>query len=142
MTELHVSTHWIGQSNTHLLGKVASGTFDHDINPLRLERYLANTANWMGVAVHEGEVVGMVMAVVHTHPDKPTELFVDEIGTADEWRRKGIARRLMQDIFDRADKEEIDEIWLGTESGNIPAQKLYEGFKHEREDAVIYYFDW
>ena len=142
MSQLALSTHWIDASNTHLLQKVAAGTFDHDIDPQRLERYLANSANWMGVAIHVGQVVGMVMAVVHTHPDKPTELFLDEIGTGDDWRRKGIARVLMQKTFDRADEEGIDEIWLGTESDNIPAQKLYEGFKHEREDAVIYYFDW
>lgn len=142
MSALAISTHWIDTSNAQLLEKVAPGTFDHAIEPDRLATYLANPANWMGVALHDGLVVGMVMAVIHTHPDKPTELFLDEIGTGDDWRRKGIARALMQFVFERADAEGIGEIWLGTEPDNVAARGLYEGFKHEREDAVIYYFDW
>ncbi|WP_298304591.1 N-acetyltransferase [uncultured Erythrobacter sp.] len=142
MSTLTLSTHWIDAANTHLLKSIAPGTFDHAIDPARLKRYLANPANWMGVAIHNNIVVGMVMAVIHTHPDKPTELFLDEIGTGDDWRRKGIARSLMQKVFERADAEGIDEIWLGTEPDNDAANGLYQGFKHEREDAVIYYFDW
>lgn len=142
MSGLELSTYWIKPDNADLLGRVAAGVFDHAIDPVRLEAYLANSANWMGVALADGMVVGMVMAVIHTHPDKPTELFLDEIGTGDDWRRQGIARRLMAGVFERADAEGIEEIWLGTETDNIPARGLYEGFKHEREDAVIYYFDW
>lgn len=142
MSTLSLSIQWITSQNTHILDRVAKGTFDHAIDPARLKAYLENPANWMGVAIHEGLVVGMVMAVIHTHPDKPTELFLDEIGTGDEWRRKGIARLLMQALFDRADEEGIEEIWLGTEPDNDAANGLYQGFKHEREDAVIYYFDW
>ncbi|KEO91663.1 hypothetical protein EH31_03040 [Erythrobacter longus] len=133
---------WITSKNAHLLGNTAAGVFDHAIDPERLSAYLAQPVNWMCLALHEGLVVGMVMAVIHNHPDKPTELFLDEIGTGDDWRRKGIARRLVQAVFDRADEAGIEEIWLGTEPDNDAANGLYQGFKHEREDAVIYYFDW
>ena len=134
--------HWIDGSNAHLLGKVAEGVFDHAIDPGRLGTYLAGSANWMCVALVDGLVVGMLMAVIHTHPDKETELFLDEIGTGDDWRRKGIAKALMGELFARADAEGIEEIWLGTEPDNVPARGLYESFRHEREDAVIYFFDW
>jgi ribosomal protein S18 acetylase RimI-like enzyme len=137
-----LTTHWISADNSHLLARVAPGVFDHDIDPARLTAYLAQPVNWMGVALHDDLVVGMVMAVIHNHPDKPTELFLDEIGTGDDWRRKGIARSLMEKVFERADAEGIEEIWLGTEPDNDAANGLYQGFKHEREDAVIYYFDW
>lgn len=136
------TTHWIDNSNAHLLGRVAPGTFDHAIDPDRLKRYLSSPGNWMCVALREGLVVGMCMSVIHDHPDKPTELFLDEIGTGDDWRRQGVARLLMQMVFDRADAEGIEEIWLGTEPDNHAANGLYQGYKHEREDAVIYYFDW
>ena len=137
-----LETCWIDGSNAHLLGKVAEGVFDHAIDPGRLDTYLAGSANWMCVALVDGLVVGMLMAVIHTHPDKETELFLDEIGTGDDWRRKGIAKALMGELFARADAEGIEEIWLGTEPDNLPARGLYESFRHEREDAVIYYFDW
>jgi aminoglycoside 6'-N-acetyltransferase I len=134
--------HWIDASNAHLLGNVAPGVFDHNIDPDRLTEYLAQPINWMGVAVYDGLVVGMVMAVILYTPDKPAEIFLAEIGTGDDWRRKGIARSLMLKLFERADVEGIEEIWLGTEPDNDAANGLYQGFKHEREDAVIYYFDW
>lgn len=142
MSELAITTHWIDQSNCDLLNKVAPGVFDHDIDPARLRKYLANPANWMVLALHCELVVGMCMSVVHDHPDKPTELFLDEIGTGDDWRRQGIARTLMNKVFERADAEHIEEVWLGTEPDNDAANGLYKVFKHEREDAVIYYFDW
>lgn len=134
--------HWIDTTNTQLLDNIAPGVFDHAIDPVRLKRYLSSPGNWMCLALHDGLVVGMAMAVVHDHPDKETELFLDEIGTGDDWRRQGIARALMHAVFERADEAGIEEIWLGTEVDNHPARGLYEGFKHEREDAVVYYFDW
>lgn len=134
--------HWIGADNADLLARIAPGVFDDAIDPRRLVTYLSNPANWLCVALVDGLVVGMVMAVVHTHPDKETELFLDEIGTGDDWRRQGIARALIFKLFERADAEGIEEIWLGTETDNLPARGLYEGFRHEREDAVIYYLDW
>ena len=136
------TTHWISADNSHLLSRVAPGVFDHDVDLVRLTQYLAHPVNWMGVAVHDDLVVGMIMSVILYTPDKPPELFLNEIGTGDDWRRKGIARSLMQKLFERADSEGIEEIWLGTEPDNDAANGLYQSFKHEREDAVIYYFDW
>ncbi len=135
-------TIWIDKTNTDRLANVAPGVFDHAINPERLQAYIATPLNWMCVAMHEDCVVGMCMSVIHFHPDKPTELFLDEIGTGDDWRRQGIARSLMQMLFDRADAEGIDEIWLGTEPDNVPARGLYESTGAKAEEAIIYYLEW
>ena len=139
---VEIETRWIDARNANMLDRVAPGVFDHAIDPQRLAIYLANPCNWLCVALHEGQVVGMCMCVVHHHPDKPTELFLDEIGTGDDWRRQGIAKRLMQMVFDRADAEGLDEIWLGTEPDNWPARGLYEGTGAKSEPAVIYYLEW
>jgi ribosomal protein S18 acetylase RimI-like enzyme len=135
-------THWITSANAHLLERVAPGTFDHAIDAKRLERYLSNPANWLCVAMKDELVVSMCMCVVHDHPDKPTELFLDEIGTGDDWRKRGAARTLMKKVFDRADAEGIEEIWLGTEPDNVAARALYEGTGAKPEPALIYYLEW
>jgi aminoglycoside 6'-N-acetyltransferase I len=135
-------TVWIDGTNTDRLAKVAPGVFDHAIDPKRLEAYLSAPLNWMCIALSGDLVVGMCMAVIHLHPDKPNELFLDEIGTGDDWLRQGIARSLMQMVFDRADAEGIDEIWLGTEPDNVPARGLYESTGAKGEEAIIYYLEW
>ena len=135
-------THWIDESNKDLLTNIATGVFDEAIRPDRLERYLAGSHNWMCVALHGSLVVGMCMCVVHHHPDKETELYLDEIGTGDNWRQRGIAKQLMQAVFRRADEAEIEEIWLGTEPDNLPARRLYEGTGAKGEEALIYYLEW
>ncbi len=133
---------WITPSNSSALADVAAGVFDEPIRADRLERYLANPLNWMVLAIKDGLVIGQCMCVVHYHPDKATELFLDEIGTGDDWRRRGIAKSLMHAVFERADAEGIDEIWLGTEPDNLPARGLYEGTGAKAEPAIIYYLEW
>jgi len=45
-------------------------------------------------------------------------------------------------MFDRADDEGIEEIWLGTEPDNVPARRLYESTGANGEEAIIYYLEW
>lgn len=133
---------WIDPSNRALLANVAEGVFDEPIREDYLEAYLANPYNWLAVALIENLVVGQCMAVVLQTPDKGSEIFLNEIGTGDDWRRRGIARALLGSLFARADAAGIDEIWLGTEIDNLPARALYKNHAATEEAAVIYYLDW
>ena len=142
MTRIAHNVQWIDSENKHLLGKVAPGVFDEAIVPERLDRYLASPLNWMVVAIADGMVIGQCMSVIHHHPDKPTELYLDEIGTGDDWRRKGVGQALLDATCARADEEGIDEIWLGTEPDNTPARGLYEKTGAVGEPALIYYLEW
>ena len=134
--------HWITPENSSLLSKVAEGVFDEAVDPERLKRYLGNNLNWMVVAMSDDLVIGQCMSVIHYHPDKPTELYLDEIGTGDAWRRKGVAQALMDATCARADEAGIDEIWLGTEPDNVPARGLYEKTGAVGDPALIYYLEW
>ncbi len=136
------STRWIGPQDTAILDRVAPGVFDHAINQDRLAAYLARDTNWLGVALHDDLVIGMCMAVIHHHPDKPTEIFLDEIGTGDDWRRQGVADLLLKMLYERADEAGIDEIWVATETDNVPARGLYEKSGAKPEKAVYYYLEW
>lgn len=133
---------WIDASNCEVLDNVMAGVFDEPIRADRLKRYLANPLNWMALAVEDGLVIGQCMCVVHDHPDKETELYLDEIGTGDDARRRGVAQSLMDAVFDRADKAGIEEIWLGTEPDNVAARGLYEKTGAVAEPAMIYYLEW
>ncbi len=133
---------WIDNSNSVLLDRVAEGVFDKPIRPDRLARYLANPANLLAVVVKGDLIIGQCMCVIHDHPDKESELYLDEIGTGDDWRRMGVALALMDAVFARADVLGIDEIWLGTEPDNSAARRLYEKTGAKGEPAIIYYLEW
>ena len=83
-----------------LLARVADDVFDAPVDPARLAAYLSEPGHHMLVAIDNGIVVGQTAAVVHRHPDKPTELYIDEVGVAAGYRRQGIARRMLETMLE------------------------------------------
>src|SRR5262250_726774 len=82
-----------------ILDSVAEDVFDEPIDATRLAAYLADPSHVMMVAIAGEQVVGQCAAVIHRHPDKATELYIDEIGVAPEFKRRGVARRLLEDML-------------------------------------------
>ena len=131
----------LSPGDLRLLDNVADGVFDEPIRPDRLRRYLAEPGHLMIVAIDEGVVVAQCAAVVHYHPDKVTELYVDEVGTASAYLRRGIARRLMVAMFDWGRELGCKESWLGTETDNVAANSLYRGIDGRCNEMVYYEFE-
>jgi ribosomal protein S18 acetylase RimI-like enzyme len=123
-----------------LFQRVAEGVFDEAIDPDRLAAYLAEPGHHMLVALHGGEVVAQVAAVVHRHPDKPTELYIDEVGVTPDFQRQGIARKMLDQMFALGRSLGCEEAWVGTESDNVPARGLYESRGAEAEPFVMYVY--
>jgi ribosomal protein S18 acetylase RimI-like enzyme len=115
----------VGPADTALLSTVAPEVFDEPIRPDRLAAYLADPSHLLALAVDDGVVVGMIMGVIHRHPDKPNELYVDEVGVTPSHQRRGIARRLMDEMVAWAREHHCEETWLGTEPDNTAANALY-----------------
>jgi ribosomal protein S18 acetylase RimI-like enzyme len=109
-----------------LFDDIAEGVFDEPIERPRLAAYLVEPRHHMVVALCQGQIVGQVAAVVHSHPARPSELYVDDAGVAFGFRRRGIARRLMDEILALGRSLGCREAWLGTEPDNQAALGLYE----------------
>lgn len=119
---------------------IGQDVFDEAINPEGLAAYLAAPGHLL-VLAFEGElVVGQCAAVVHRHPDKATELYVDEVGTASTHRRQGIARRMVEEMFDWGREVGCQEAWLGTELDNGAANALYRSLGGQ--DAAMAYYEF
>ena len=131
----------LSAENASLLDHVAEDVFDEDIVPARLAAYLAHETNLMFLAVADGLVVGQVAACVHRHPDQPTELYLDNLGVAEDFRRQGVARRLVNTMLDLGRSLGCEEWWVATEEDNGPARSLYEGFGDKGKLAAFYEFD-
>lgn len=118
---------------------VAPDVFDEPIRAEWLRGYLRAPGHMMVLALEEGLVVGQCAAVLHFHPDKAVELYIDEVGTASTHRRQGIARAMMAEMFAWGRELGCDEAWLGTEIDNVEANGLYEGIKRGPGDTMVYY---
>jgi aminoglycoside 6'-N-acetyltransferase I len=118
---------------------IAPDVFDQPIHAGRLQDYLREPGHLMVLAFDGDLIVGQCAGVLHRHPDKPTELYVDEVGTASTHLRQGIATLMMTELFAWGRELGCEEAWLGTETDNEPAKALYR--RHRPiEDETMQYF--
>ena len=118
---------------------LAPDVFDEPINAERLAAYLATPGHLMLLAFDGDDVVGQCAGVIHRHPDKSTELYVDELGTASTHRRQGIGRALLEAMFAWGRELGCEEAWLGTELDNEAANALYRGQRPIEDEAMQFY---
>ena len=131
----------LGSADVALFENVAEGVFDHAIDRARLVAYLSTPGHHFIGAFTDGVMIGQLAAMVHRHPDlRPAELYVDELGVAPRFQRQGIARRLVDAAFALARELGCSEIWVATESDNLPARGLYEASGARAEPAVMYVY--
>ncbi|TGP22008.1 MULTISPECIES: GNAT family N-acetyltransferase [unclassified Mesorhizobium] len=124
-----------------LVMQMAEEVFDEPVRPDRLAAYLASPGHFMIVAIVDQIVVGQCAAVIHRHPDKVSELYIDEVGVAPAFQRQGIARKMLDAVFALGREHGCEEAWVGTEPDNGPGRALYESRNEPHgpaEDFVMY----
>jgi aminoglycoside 6'-N-acetyltransferase I len=121
-----------------LFDRMGEAVFDKAIDPARLAAYLAEPGHHMLVALQDGVVVAQVAAVIHRHPDKRTELYIDEVGVTPALQRQGIAGRMLDRMLTLGKALGCEEAWVGTEPDNIAAKRLYESRRTTAEPFVMY----
>jgi len=119
---------------------VAADVFDEPVHAQRLAAYLVEPGHLMVLAFDGELVVGQCSAVIHRHPDKVDELYVDEVGTASTHLRQGIATRMVEMMFDWGRELGCREAWLGTELDNVEANGLYNKLGGKAEHMHYYEF--
>jgi aminoglycoside 6'-N-acetyltransferase I len=125
------------EGNTGLLARVADDVFDGAVDPSRVAAYVAEPSHLMLLAVAEGVVVGQVLGVVHRHPDKPTELYVDDLAVSAPYQRQGVATRLLRELFALGRARGCEEIWVATEPENRVALAFYRSLGLSPRTAVV-----
>ncbi|WP_224672087.1 GNAT family N-acetyltransferase [Mesorhizobium sp. BR1-1-7] len=118
-----------------LVMRVADDVFDEPVRPDRLAAYLREPGHFMVVALADGVTVGQCAAVIHRHPDKMTELYIDELGVSPAFQRQGIARKMLDAMFAIGRENGCEEAWVGTEPDNRAARALYESREETHESA-------
>jgi aminoglycoside 6'-N-acetyltransferase I len=129
----------LSSADDALFGNIAPDVFDEPVDPVRLAAYLSTPGHIMVAALESGMIVGQCAGVIHRHPDKPTELYVDEVGTASTHRRQGIARAMLDALFAWGREFGCYEAWLGTELDNVAANGLYRSYRPVEDEAIQFY---
>ncbi len=137
---MNVEIKQLNSGDEALLEHVATDVFDEMIDPKHLSSYLAQNNHHMIVAIKAGEVVGQIRAVIHQHPDRPRELYIDNLGVTPSLQRQGIASKLLDAMLGLGKTLGCEEAWLGTESDNARAKGFYESYSVKAEPMVFYLF--
>lgn len=133
----------LGPGDEAILNNVAPGVFDHTVDHQATREFLADPRHHIVVAIESGLVVGFASGVHYIHPDKPCpELWVNEVGVSPTHRGRGIAKAVLQALFDFGRGLGCVEAWVLTEHTNVAAMRLYSsnGGAEATPDQVMFSF--
>jgi len=110
------------------------------IDPMRnyFQEHLPSGAFRVWVAENQGETVASIGLVIHSIPPSPKNLigkeaYVMNLVTLQEFRRRGIAKKLILHVLDTARSEGIRVVSL---HASAEGHRLYEGLGFEISDSV------
>jgi aminoglycoside 6'-N-acetyltransferase I len=132
----------LGRGDGSVLDRCAEDVFDKPVSRQLASEFLDDSRHHIVVGVENGIVVGMATGVHYVHPDKPAQLFINEVGVAPSHRSRGIGRRLIEKLVGHAAELGCTEAWVLTDRENTAACRLYEsaGAKSPPDDCVMYTF--
>jgi ribosomal protein S18 acetylase RimI-like enzyme len=122
---------------------VAEGAllFDHTPIPDQTSAFLRSERDFIWFAMAGSGPIGFVSASILLHPDKEPHLFVNELGVDDNFRRQGIATRLMQAVVHFGRERGLWPIWVAAEGDDHAAQAFYRSLSGMTERGAIVY-EW
>ncbi len=121
-----VTVRMLGPSEHAALAQVEPDVFDAPPDPDLAREFLADPRHHLAVALTPaGRIVGMASGVHYVHPDKPPQMFINEVGVSAGHEGRGLGRQLMAALLQRAAELGCTEAWTATEPDNERAQALY-----------------
>lgn len=141
MTEM-VDFRTLGRTDVDAFDRVAAGVFDHAIDREGALEFLTDPHLHIAVAVRRGEIIGFASGVDYLNPDKPREMWINEVGVAPGHRGSGIGQGVVRHLLEEAKRVGCVEAWVLTDADNDEANALYQsvGGEEERPGQRMYVF--
>lgn len=127
----------LGAGEAGVLGRVADGVFDNAVDPKLSADFLSNPRHHLCAAIDDGIVVGFGSAVHYVHPDKPAQLWINEVGVAESHQKRGIGKAIVWRLVGLAGELGCSEAWVLTEESNAAARALYCSAGGEETTGVV-----
>src|SRR3954466_5900338 len=99
-------------TDQHLLSNIAPDVFDDPVNPNLTQEFLHDPRHHLAVALDDSRIVAIASAVHYVHPDKPPQLFINEVGVTPSHRNQGLAKKLLALLFEKAQTLGCTEAWV------------------------------
>ncbi|MEZ5752407.1 MAG: GNAT family N-acetyltransferase [Paracoccaceae bacterium] len=122
-----------------LLMNLCDGIFDNPARADQTRAFLDSPLHHMVMAFDAGLPVAFASGTVILHPDKAPSLFINEVGTHHDHRRRGHGRAVTQALIDHA-RGWGARVWLATEPDNTAALALYRAMGGQ--EMAIAGFGW
>jgi aminoglycoside 6'-N-acetyltransferase I len=123
-----------------VLDRLADGLFDEPLQADLVREFLADARHHLMVATSAGVVVGFVSSVDYVHPDKPRELWINEVSVAPEHQGHGVGNALLRATLNLARTLGCSEAWVLTDRSNERAMRLYLSAGGTASDQVMVSF--
>ena len=127
----------LGAGDEAVLANVADEVFDNPIDPALAREFLADPRHHIVVALDAGQVVGFASGVDYVHPDKPAELWVNEVAVAPTHRRRGLGRAVTAALLGVGRARGCKSAWVLTNADNPPAMALYRALGGVSGEAAM-----
>jgi ribosomal protein S18 acetylase RimI-like enzyme len=105
-----------------------------DFSETALQDFLSDPNHFYLLAYEDGEIAGAIHGYVYPHPTGVKYMWIDEVDTMANHRRRGVAKVMMKEVFELAREHGCAEAWLGTEHDNAAAIALYQDLKPTETD--------
>jgi len=115
----------LGPDDEQVLMNVAKGVFDNPIDPCLAKEFLHDARHHISAAIDDGVIVGFASAVHYVHPDKPPQLWINEVSVAAGYRRQGLGQGLLRLLFELGRSLGCTGAWVLTDRLNVAAMALY-----------------
>ena len=132
----------LSKDDLPLLLNAADDVFDNPVNENFAREFLDDPRHHIVVAFSDSVVIGFASAVHYIHPDKPPELWINEVGVAPSHQKQGIAKAILKELLLLGRKLGCKNAWVLTDRNNKAANHLYSsaGGQIDEEDTVMYEF--
>jgi [ribosomal protein S18]-alanine N-acetyltransferase len=120
--------------------RAAEALFDDPVDLEAARRFIASDANVLLIAYADGAPAGFVSGTELSHPDKPApEMFLNELAVDEAFRSRGIGRALASELWRVAQTRGCRGMWVLTDVGNAPANRVYSAAGGMRVGAQLMY---
>jgi ribosomal protein S18 acetylase RimI-like enzyme len=117
----------LAEGDEAILESVAEGVFDRTVDGRLAAEFLADPRHHIAVAIDAGVVVAFASGVHYVHPDKPAQLFINEVATAPGFRQRGLGKAVLETLLGAGRALGCSEAWVLASPTNLAAQALYTG---------------